>query len=213
MQRVTCDREIDQSRLRPLRAMLHHHCPTGALSERDDTMKAYRAWANPDIITVVQVAPAVRAAWGEDLGISREFATVKRLVAALRKIGFNYIFDTDFAADLTIIEEGNEFVRRKFNNEEPNRYPLFTSCCPAWVRFMKSQYPDMMEHFSTTKSPQQMFGCRCKVILCRHPKRSTPPEYSSSPLCPVPLRKRRADYPSMDSTGTGPDVDLDLIDT
>jgi NADH-quinone oxidoreductase subunit G len=185
------------------------HCPTGALTERDDTLKAFRALSDPDIVTVVQIAPAVRAAWGEKLGISREFATVKRLVAALRKIGFNYIFDTEFTADLTIIEEGNEFVRRKFNNPEVNRYPLFTSCCPAWVRFMKSQYPDMMEHFSTTKSPQQMFGAVAKTYLAELLK-VDPTKIFCVSVMPCVAKKAECALPTMDSTGTGQDVDLVL---
>ncbi len=185
------------------------HCPTGALSARDDTFKAFNALSDPDMITVVQVAPAVRAAWGEDLGISREFASVKRLVAGLRKLGFNYVFDTDFAADLTIMEEGNEFVRRKFSNTEPNRYPLFTSCCPGWVRFMKSQYPDMMEHFSSTKSPQQMFGAVAKSYLADILEVDPSRIYVVS-IMPCTAKKAEHVLPGMDSTGTGPDVDLVL---
>lgn len=205
---VTGDREIAESDC-VLCGQCITHCPTGALSERDDTMRAFRALADPDVITVVQIAPAVRAAWGEALGISREFATVKRLVAALRKIGFNYIFDTNFTADLTIIEEGNEFVRRKFSNDEPNRYPLFTSCCPGWVRFMKSQYPDMMEHFSTTKSPQQMFGAVAKTYLADLLKVEPSKIYCVS-VMPCTAKKAECALPSMDSTGSGPDVDLVL---
>jgi NADP-reducing hydrogenase subunit HndD len=205
---VSHDREITESDC-VLCGQCITHCPTGALSERDDTMKAFKALADPDIITVVQVAPAVRAAWGESLGVSREFATVKRLVAALRKIGFNYIFDTNFTADLTIIEEGNEFVKRKFNNKEPNRYPLFTSCCPGWVRFMKSQYPDMMQHFSTTKSPQQMFGAVAKTYLADILK-VDPSRIFSISVMPCTAKKAECALPGMDSTGTGPDVDLVL---
>lgn len=205
---VSCDREIDQSDC-VLCGQCITHCPTGALSERDDTMKAFRALANPDLITVVQVAPAVRAAWGEDLGVSREFATVKRLVAALRKMGFDYIFDTDFGADLTIIEEGNEFMRRKFNNNAPNKYPLFTSCCPGWVRFMKSQYPDMMEHFSTTKSPQQMFGAVAKTYLADILK-VDPSRIFCVSVMPCTAKKAECVLPGTDSTGTGFDVDLVL---
>jgi NADH-quinone oxidoreductase subunit G len=205
---VTCDREITDSDC-VLCGQCITHCPTGALSERDDTMKAFRALANPDIVTVVQIAPAVRAAWGEKFGMPREFATVKRLVAALRKIGFDYIFDTNFTADLTIIEEGNEFVRRKFNNTEPNRYPLFTSCCPGWVRFMKSQYPDMMEHFSTTKSPQQMFGAVAKTYLAEL-LNVDPSKIFCVSIMPCTAKKAECALPGMDSTGTGPDVDLVL---
>jgi NADH-quinone oxidoreductase subunit G len=205
---VTCDREIAESDC-VLCGQCITHCPTGALTERDDTMKAFRALANPDIITVVQIAPAVRAAWGESLGISREFATVKRLVAALRKIGFDYIFDTNFTADLTIIEEGNEFVKRKFATAGHNKYPLFTSCCPGWVRFMKSQYPDMMEHFSTTKSPQQMFGAVAKTYLAEILK-VDPSKIFCVSVMPCTAKKAECALPTMDSTGTGPDVDLVL---
>jgi NADH-quinone oxidoreductase subunit G len=155
---VTYDREIAESDC-VLCGQCITHCPTGALSERDDTMKAFRALSDPDIITVVQVAPAVRAAWGEDLGVTQEFATVKRLVAALRKIGFNYIFDTDFGADLTIIEEGNEFMRRKFNKPGKKTGTAVQSCCPGWVRFMKSQYPDMLS-ISPRRSPRS----RCSAL-------------------------------------------------
>lgn len=112
------------------------HCPVGALRERDDTPKVFRALADPDKITVVQIAPSVRAAWGEPFGLEREFATVKRLVAAMRRMGFDYIFDTNFTADLTIMEEGSEFLQ-KLKNKENEKFPLFTSCCPGWVRFMK----------------------------------------------------------------------------
>lgn len=137
------------------------HCPVGALRERDDVGRALDAVENPDIITVVQVAPAVRTAWGEGFGLSREFATAKRLVAGLRKIGFDYIFDTTFSADLTIMEEGSEFIQRLPEIKESG-LPMFTSCCPGWVRFIKGQYPQLAGRLSTAKSPQQMFGAITK---------------------------------------------------
>ena len=133
------------------------NCPVGALRERDDVGIVLDAVENEDIITVVQIAPAVRTAWGEGFGLSKEFATAKRLVSALRKVGFDYIFDTTFSADLTIMEEGNEFLQR-FTKGELNLRPMFTSCCPGWVRFLKSQYPHLVPQLSTAKSPQQMFG-------------------------------------------------------
>ena len=133
------------------------HCPVGALHERDDTQKMFDVLADPDKITVVQVAPAVRAAWGEALGLPREKATMGRLVAAMRRIGFDHIFDTNFSADLTIMEEGTEFLAR-LKNHSLDRYPMFTSCCPGWVRFLKSQYPELVPQLSSAKSPQQMFG-------------------------------------------------------
>ena len=130
------------------------HCPVGALRERDDVQRVLDALADPQRITVVQIAPAVRAAWGEAFGLSPQCATVKRLVAALRQMGFDYIFDTDFSADLTIMEEGSEFLE-KLGNAENEPFPMFTSCCPGWVRFLKSQYPDMVDQLSTAKSPSR----------------------------------------------------------
>ncbi len=108
----------------------------------------------------------MRAAWGESIGLAPEFATVKRLASALRKMGFDYIFDTNFSADLTIMEEGSEFLE-KLKNRENETFPMFTSCCPGWVRFMKSQYPDMVDQLSTAKSPQQMFGAVAKTYYAK----------------------------------------------
>lgn len=118
------------------------HCPVGALRARDDSDTVFAALADPEKITIVQVAPAVRSAWGEALGLSDEFATEKRMAAALRRLGFDYVFDTNFSADLTIMEEGSELVAM-LGEKEKHQFPLFTSCCPGWVRFIKTQYPDM----------------------------------------------------------------------
>ena len=133
------------------------HCPTGALRERDDTAKAYSVLGAPGKVTIVQIAPAVRAAWGEAFGMPTGKATVGQLVAALRSLGADYVFDTTFSADLTIMEEGSEFLER-FTHKKDYRWPMFTSCCPGWVRFLKSQYPHLVPQLSTAKSPQQMFG-------------------------------------------------------
>ena len=140
------------------------HCPTGALRERDDTDKLYRALEDKDTIVVAQIAPTVRAAWGESLGLSREEATVEKIVDALRRIGVDYVFDTTFSADLTIMEEGNEFVKRFTSGELKDR-PMFTSCCPGWVRFIKSQFPHLVKYLSSAKSPQQMFGAVMKTYF------------------------------------------------
>ena len=137
------------------------NCPVGALRERDDVGMVLDAVEDDEVITVVQVAPAVRTAWGESFGLSKEFATAKRLVGGLRKIGFDYIFDTTFAADMTIMEEGSEFLERLPEIKESG-LPMFTSCCPGWVKFIKSQYPDMTDRLSSAKSPQQMFGAITK---------------------------------------------------
>lgn len=140
------------------------HCPVGALRERDDTMKLMAAVHDPQKTVVLQVAPAVRAAWGDGLGLSPEMATEKRMAAAFRKIGVDYVFDTNFTADLTIMEEGNEFLAKMKDSKNFKR-PLFTSCCPGWVRFMKLEYPDMVCQLSSAKSPQQMFGAVVKTYF------------------------------------------------
>ena len=140
------------------------HCPVGALHERDDTEKVFRAIADPNKVVVAQVAPAVRAAWGEALGFSREEATVGKIMDSLKRLGVDYVFDTTFSADLTIMEEGNEFLQR-FTKGELKLRPMFTSCCPGWVRFIKSQYPHLVPQLSTAKSPQQMFGAVMKTYF------------------------------------------------
>ncbi len=142
------------------------HCPVGALRERDDTDQAFEAFADPDKITVVQIAPAVRTAWGESLGLKREDATIKKLVSAIRKMGADYVFDTVFSADLTIMEEGSEFVDR-LKKGDMEQYPMFTSCCPGWLRFIKSQYPELVPQLSSAKSPQQMFGATTKSYFAK----------------------------------------------
>lgn len=137
------------------------HCPVGALRARDDVDRVFDAIEDPDTITVVQIAPAIRAAWGETLGISKEFATPQRIAAGLRKLGFDYVFDTVFSADLTIMEEGSELLQRLPEIKESG-LPMFTSCCPGWVRFVKSEYPELFPRLSTAKSPQEMFGAVTK---------------------------------------------------
>ncbi|MGO5052555.1 [FeFe] hydrogenase, group A [Lachnospiraceae bacterium LCP25S3_G4] len=142
------------------------HCPVGALRERDDTEKVWEAIADKKKITVAQVAPAVRAAWGEALGLSREDATIGKIVDSLRRMGVDYVFDTTFSADLTIMEEGNEFLERFTKGDLKDR-PMFTSCCPGWIRFIKSQYPHLVPQLSTAKSPQQMFGAVMKTYFAQ----------------------------------------------
>ncbi len=137
------------------------HCPVGALRERDDTEKVWDAIADPKKVVVAQVAPAVRAAWGEELKLSPSEATVGKILDSLKKMGVDYVFDTSFTADLTIMEEGSEFIER-FTSGKLKDGPMFTSCCPGWLRFVKSQYPHLLPRLSTAKSPQQMFGAVMK---------------------------------------------------
>ncbi|HDP75931.1 MAG TPA: 2Fe-2S iron-sulfur cluster binding domain-containing protein [Bacteroidales bacterium] len=140
-------------------------CPTGALTEVDHTTKAIRAIADPTKTVLVQTAPAVRAALGEEFGMKPGTLVTGKMVAALRQIGFDYVFDTDFAADLTIMEEGTELLDRltRFLSGDKNvKLPILTSCCPGWVNFFEHNFTDMLEVPSSAKSPQQMFGAIAK---------------------------------------------------
>ncbi len=142
------------------------HCPVGALRERNDTEKVWEALSDPNKIVVTQVAPAVRTAWGEEFGLQPNEATVGMILDALKKMGADYVFDTCFSADLTIMEEATEFIQRFTSGELKDR-PMFTSCCPGWVRFAKSQFPHMIKYLSSAKSPQQMFGAVMKTYFAQ----------------------------------------------
>lgn len=184
------------------------HCPTGALRERNDVPEIFKVLADPDKITVVQVAPAVRSAWAENMDIPKEMATEKRMVAALKQVGFDYVFDTNFSADLTIMEEGNELLQRLQDIKETS-LPMFTSCCPAWVKFIKSQYPKYAGRLSSAKSPQQMFGAITKTYFAEKIGVS-PDKICCISIMPCIAKKGEAALEGMDVTGTGPDVDIVL---
>jgi len=184
------------------------HCPVGALSERDDTQKVQRALQDPETITVVQIAPAVRTAYAESLGLEPEVATVNRLAGALKLIGFDYVFDTSFAADLTIMEEGNEFIRR-LQNGDLKKYPMFTSCCPGWVRFIHSQYPELVPQLSTAKSPQQMFGAVTKAYFAEK-MGIDPKKIFCVSIMPCTAKKGELELPSMVNKEGLKDVDASL---
>lgn len=143
-------------------------CPTGALTEVDHTPKIIEALADPTKTVIVQTAPAVRAALGEEFGMEPGTLVTGQLAAALRRLGFDRVFDTDFAADLTIMEEGTELLDRigKFlGGDKSVKLPILTSCCPAWVNFFEHNYPDMLDVPSSAKSPQQMFGAIAKTYF------------------------------------------------
>ncbi len=184
------------------------HCPVGALRERDDTSKVMAAIHDPDMVTVVQVAPAVRAAWGESLGVDREYATAERMVSALKRIGFDYVFDTNFTADLTIMEEGSEFIER-FTHRDEHKWPMFTSCCPGWIRFIKSQYPEFTDNLSTAKSPQQMFGAVAKSYFAEKIG-VDPHKMFVVSIMPCVAKKSEAALPQMNDACGDPDVDVVL---
>ncbi len=145
-------------------------CPTGALTEVDHTPDVLRALADPTKTVVVQTAPAVRVALGEEFGMEPGTIVTGKMVSALRALGFDYVFDTDFAADLTIIEEGTEFldrIKRHLNGDTSVRLPILTSCCPGWVNFFEYYYPDLKDVPSSAKSPQQMFGAIAKSYFAQ----------------------------------------------
>ena len=183
------------------------HCPVGALKERDDVPKVYEALADSTKVTAVQVAPAVRTAWAEAFNMPEEMATEGRMAAALRRIGFDYVFDTSFAADVTIMEEANELLER-LQNPEGYRWPMFTSCCPGWVSYLTKKYPSYVENLSTTKSPQQIFGAILKSYFAEK-KGLKPKEICSISVMPCVSKKREAALLSMRSSGTH-DVDIVL---
>ncbi len=140
-------------------------CPTGALTERDHSREVLDAIVDPTKTVIVNTAPAVRAALGEEFGMEAGTRVTGKMVSALRKIGFDYVFDTDFAADLTIMEEGTELLGRLSKHlagDKDVKLPILTSCCPGWVNFFEYNFPDMLDVPSTAKSPQQMFGAIAK---------------------------------------------------
>ncbi len=184
------------------------HCPVGALRERDDTGRVIDAICDPEITTIVQVAPAVRSAWGENMGLTREQASARRMVTALKRIGFDYVFDTNFTADLTIMEEGSEFIER-FTHRDQYQWPMFTSCCPGWVRFLKSQYPDYTGNLSTAKSPQQMFGAIAKSYFAQKIG-VDPHKVFVVSIMPCLSKKSENVLPTMKDACGDPDVDVVL---
>lgn len=142
-------------------------CPTSALSENSNIRDVMRALADPSKTVVVQTAPAVRVALGQDFGLAGQSVTGK-MTSALRQLGFDYVFDTDFTADLTIMEEGTELLGRlgkHLAGDKEVKFPMMTSCCPGWVTFMEKHFPELQENLSTAKSPQQMFGAIAKNYL------------------------------------------------
>lgn len=184
------------------------HCPVGALRARDDRDVLNDAIDDPEKIIIAQVAPAVRTAWGEQIGLRDEESTMGKLVCALKKIGIDYVFDTNYSADLTIMEEGSEFLERLAHKED-YAWPMFTSCCPGWVRFVKTQYPDMVKNLSTAKSPQQMLGAMSKTYIAQK-LGIDPSKVFSLSIMPCVAKKYERSVPQVNDSGRGSDVDLVL---
>lgn len=172
-------------------------CPTGALSERDSTGEVLRAINDPKKHVVIQTAPAVRVALGEEFGMQPGSLVTGRMVAALRRLGFDKVFDTDFTADLTIIEEGTELIRRALDG---GLLPMVTSCSPGWIKFCEHNYPDHLGHLSTCKSPQQMFGALAKTFYAQKAGIDPSSIYSVSAM-PCTAKKFECERPEMASSG------------
>ncbi|MGI6457126.1 MAG: NADH-dependent [FeFe] hydrogenase, group A6 [bacterium] len=139
-------------------------CPTGALTPKSEIPEVWKEIDNPEKTVIVQIAPAVRVALGEEFGMEPGSNTMGLIVSALKAIGFDRVYDTSFAADLTVVEESHEFLNRFLNRD---RIPQFTSCCPGWVKFAEQYYPELLQNISTCKSPQQMFGALAKTYIAQ----------------------------------------------
>lgn len=172
-------------------------CPVAALREKDDTERVWDALHNAKTHAVVQVAPAVRAALGEEFGMRPGSLVTGKLVTALRKLGFDQVFDTQFTADVTILEEGYEFIDRLKKNEN---LPLITSCSPGWVGYCERFYPEMLPHVSSCKSPQQMFGALAKTYYAERAGISASSIYSVS-VMPCTAKKTEAARDEMQASG------------
>ena len=178
-------------------------CPTGALTVKDDTDKIWDALANPDKKVIVQTAPSVRAQLGECFGMPIGTNVEGKMVAALRRMGFDKVFDTDFGADLTIVEEANELVERIKNG---GTLPMITSCSPGWVKFCEFYYPDMIKHLSTCKSPQQMTGAVIKTYWAE--KNGVDPK-DIVVVSVMPCTAKKFEIGRADQSAAGvPDVDI-----
>ncbi len=168
-------------------------CPTGAITEHDDTEELWRALAEPGKTLVVQTAPAIRASLGEALGMAPGSLVTGKMVAALRRIGFDKVFDTQFTADLTIMEEGSELLARLKNG---GTLPMITSCSPGWINFIEYFYPSLLPHLSTCKSPQQMFGAIAKSFYAEKAG-IDPATMRLASIMPCTAKKHEAKRPEM----------------
>ena len=168
-------------------------CPVGALKETDSIQQVWEALHDPDKRVVVQVAPAIRVAIGEEFGMEPGTRCTGKLASALEVLGFDDIFDTNWAADLTIIEEGTELLNRlqKKLAGENAVLPMITSCSPGWIKFVENTFPDELDHLSTCKSPHTMMGAVVKSIMPTKSE-STRRTYMWYPLCPAPQRRPRS---------------------
>jgi NADP-reducing hydrogenase subunit HndD len=180
-------------------------CPVGALKEADHTERVWKALGDPNTHVIVQTAPAVRAGLGEEFGLPMGTPVTGRMVAALRRLGFDKVFDTNFTADLTIMEEGSEVIERLTKG---GKLPVITSCSPGWVKFCEHTFPDLLENLSSAKSPQQMFGALAKTYYPETSGVDAKTVYSVS-VMPCTAKKFECQRPEMAQAGV-PDVDAVL---
>jgi len=180
-------------------------CPVGALREKSSIEKVWDALANPELHVVVQTAPAVRVAIGEEFGLPIGTRCTGKMVAALKRLGFDKVFDTDTAADLTIMEEGTELIERIRNG---GKLPLITSCSPGWVKFCEHNYPDLLDNLSSCKSPQNMFGAILKSYYAEK-MGIDPSKIFVVSVMPCTAKKFEVQRPELSSTGY-PDVDASI---
>ncbi len=180
-------------------------CPTGALTVKNETELAFAALNDPNKVVIAQIAPAVRVAVGEMFGLKPGEVSLGKLVAALKMMGFDKVFDTSFTADLTVMEETHEFIERLQKSE---RLPQFTSCCPAWVKYVEQFHPELLENLSTCRSPQGMFGSIVKKHLAKE-MHIDPERVFFISIMPCTAKKFEAKRPELATDGH-PDVDLVL---
>jgi NADP-reducing hydrogenase subunit HndD len=180
-------------------------CPTGALMEKDFTNDVIKALADPEKYVIVQTAPAVRAALGEAFGLPIGTNVQGKMVAALRRMGFDKVFDTDFSADLTIMEEANELIDRISNG---GVLPLITSCSPGWIKYCEHYYPDMLDNLSSCKSPQQMFGAITKTYFAEK-NNIDPKKIVMVSVMPCTAKKFEIGRDDQSAAGV-PDVDISI---
>ena len=180
-------------------------CPTGALTEKDNTQEVIDAINDPEKIVIVQTAPAVRAALGEEFGLPIGTNVEGKMAAALRRLGFDKVFDTDFGADMTIMEEAHEFIGRVKNG---GTLPMITSCSPGWIKFCEHYYPDLIDHLSSCKSPQNMTGALIKTWYAE--KENLDPQKIVS-VSVMPCTAKKFEIKRDDEAAAGlPDVDISL---
>ncbi len=181
-------------------------CPVAAITEKDDSQRVFDAINNPKKHVIVQVAPAIRVAIGEEFGHEAGGQWTGQLISALKRLGFDRVFDTDFTADLTIIEEGHELLERV---KTGGTLPMMTSCCPGWINYAEQQHPDMLDHLSTCKSPQQMFGALAKTYYAESAKIDPEDMYVVS-IMPCTAKKYEAARKEMQINESIQDVDAVL---